>query len=89
MNAEQQGRRHPCFRAILSAGTRPLKHAGLGLVANEPRRAETRDQLARLHSLTPWAWRYRAPAPDQQYPFKDMSTPLTLVLENRHRLPST
>jgi hypothetical protein len=44
MNAEQQGRRHPCFRAILSAGTRPLKHAGLGLVANEPRRAGLRKE---------------------------------------------
>jgi hypothetical protein len=44
MNTEQQGRRHPRFRDILSAGTRPLKHAGLGLVANEPRRAGLRKE---------------------------------------------
>jgi hypothetical protein len=36
------GREHPRFRDLLSAGTRPLKHAELGLVANELKRAGLR-----------------------------------------------
>jgi hypothetical protein len=37
---ESGNRSHPRFRDILSAGTRPLKHAGLGFVANERLRAD-------------------------------------------------
>jgi hypothetical protein len=32
------------FRDILSAGTRPLKHAGLGFVTDEPMRADLRQE---------------------------------------------
>jgi hypothetical protein len=35
---------HPGFRVILSAGTRPLKQAKLGLVTHEPRRVDLRKE---------------------------------------------
>jgi hypothetical protein len=38
-SGESVAGRRPGFRAILSAGTRPLKHPVLELVTDEPRRA--------------------------------------------------